>query len=157
MCFSDEGEISQTNTTLKEHCSEAKRREEIVWISLASVFGLILLLALGCCIWKQTREKRKGRGIRLRNRRVEVAGTTHVDGANDTVKFTKSARRVPVLPISGSRTSSASSEVDPSTVQARKGSRGSSGSHNTEAGPSSTPIADRIARAGLLAVMEQTA
>jgi hypothetical protein len=147
MCFSDEGEISQTNTTLKEHCSEAKRREEIVWISLASVFGLILLLALGCCIWKQTREKRKGRGIRLRNRRVEVAGTTHVDGANDTVNFTKSARRVPVLPI----------EVDPSTVQARKGSRGSSGSHNTEAGPSSTPIADRIARAGLLAVMEQTA
>jgi hypothetical protein len=138
MCFSDEGEISRTDEALAEYCCESKRKSEVVWISICSAVGFLLLLALGGCMFKQTREKRRARerdrAIRLQDRELGAACRPHVDGVDETVRWAKSARRVPVLPISRSRTSSANNAVDPSRVWARQGSGSSSGSHSNDAG-----------------------
>lgn len=112
MCFTDQGETSWTPDTLAKHCCEATRKAEVVWISIGSTVCLILLQALGCCMFKQTRNKRKAReqdrAIRLQNRELGVTCRSQVDGADGPVWWTKSSRRVPVLPVSGSRTFSTS-------------------------------------------------
>ena len=56
VCFSKSLKPDRNTSALKEHCCEAMRREEIVWISLFSVFGLILLLALGSCMETDQRQ-----------------------------------------------------------------------------------------------------
>lgn len=128
MCFSDAGETRWANETLAAHCCAVKRKAEIVWISIGSMFGVVLLLALGGCMFKQTRDKRRTRQreqeIRLQDRELGAAGKTQVDGAKGTVRWAKSCRRVPVLPTSRSRTSSASL-VDPATMGTRQGLRSS--------------------------------
>lgn len=134
MCFTDKGETSWSHNTLAEHCCEAKRKAEIVWIAIGSTFCLLLLLALGCCMFKQTRDKRKAhdrdRAVQLQDREL---------GADGTVRWAKSFRRVPVLPVSGNRTFSRINAVVPNAIRVRQGSGGSSGGQSTKAGPSSIP------------------
>ena len=94
-----------------------------MWISIGSAFGLLLLLALGGCIFKQTRDKRRvrqrDRAHRLQDRELGDTGRSQVDGAHGTVRWAKSVRRVLVLPVSRSRTSSTSKTVDPGIIRAR--------------------------------------
>lgn len=143
MCFTDKGETSWSHNTLAEHCCEAKRKAEIVWIAIGSAFCLLSLLALGCCMFKQTRDKRKAHGrdraIQLQDRELGAAGRSPVDGVDGTVRWAKSFRRVPVLPVSGNRTFSGSNAVVPNAIRVRQGSGGSSGGQSTKAGPSSIP------------------
>ena len=120
MCFSDRGETSLTHDALAKHCCEAKRKAEGVWVSIGSAFCLLLLLALGCCMFNQTRYKRRIRD-RLRDRELGATCRPRVGKANGTARLTTPCRRVPVLPVS------ASNAAAPNAIQARQGSGDSSG------------------------------
>jgi len=81
---------------LNEHYCKLKKRKEIVRISLGSAFVLILLLALGGCMWRQKGDQRRTRAREL-DRSLQDRRLHHgrrVEGGNPT----KSARRVSVLP-----------------------------------------------------------
>jgi hypothetical protein len=126
-----------------------------VWISLGSAFVLIVLLASGGCIW---RKKGGQRRIRARERTSSLQNRVlhhdrRVEGANSA----KSARRVPVLPtVRSSRNPSPSNDENPITVRAKQRSGRSSGGHDTEVGPTSIPMARRIVREALPAMMGST-
>jgi hypothetical protein len=90
-------QLSPNTEALNEHYRKLKNKKDIVGISLGSTFVLILLLALGGCMWRQKRDQCRthvqeldrslpGRQLRC-GKRVEDGNST------------KSARRVPVLPI----------------------------------------------------------
>jgi hypothetical protein len=115
-------QLSPDTKSLNEHYCKLKKRKEIVWISLGSVFVLIALLASGGCIWRQKGAQRRTRTRELdrsfQDRRLHHG--RHVEGANST----KSARRVPVLPTIGSiRDPSPDNHANPTTVGAKQGVR----------------------------------
>jgi hypothetical protein len=113
MCFPNECETSQADKALRAHCCKRKRKADVVWISLCSKAGLAHLLALCCCTWMQTTEKRGAHEQEMEDRQqdkeLEATGISRVDRTND-FRWAEPVRRVPVLPTSRSRTHSTGSK-----------------------------------------------
>ena len=148
-------QLSPDTEALNEHYRKLKERKEMVWISLGSAFVLIMLLALNGCIWRQKRNQRRTRAREL-DRSLQDRRLHHdrcMEGANPI----KSARRVPVLPtIRSSQNPSPGNDTNPTAVGVKQRSGRPSGSHGAEVGPSSIPMASRIVRDGLPAMIGST-
>jgi hypothetical protein len=136
-------QLSPDTKVFNEHYCKLEKRGEVAWTSLGSALVLMVLLALGGCIWRQKKGQRRIRGreraIELQNRLLRHDG--RVKDANSI----KTARRVPVLPtIRASRNPSPGTDANPTTVGAKQRFGKSSGSHDAEVRPASIPMARRI-------------